>query len=172
MDYTPYVQAIKEKNEEAFEAVYHETKHAVYAMALPIVKDRSLAEDVMQETYIKMVKNIYTYDMRRSFMTWLLSIAKHAALDMMRNRKDIAIDQSENEDLFVSKEISVDKQMDSEYFLSLLNDTERKIVLLRTVGELKHKDIANVLDIPAGTVRYTYKHALEKMRKAAKGGLA
>jgi len=170
MDYKRYVRALKQKNEAAFEAVYHETKHAVYAMVLPIVKDRSLAEDAMQETYIKMVKHIHQYDMKRSFMTWLLSIAKHAALDMVRNRKDISVDSAKSEDLFISKEASIDKQMESAYYLSLLNDIERRIVLLKAVGALKHAEIAEIMDMPPGTVRYTYKQALEKMRYAAKGG--
>ena len=83
MNFTPYIQALKNKDEAAFEAIYHETKHAVYAMVLPIVKDRSLAEDVMQETYTKMLSKIHTYDHKKSFMTWLLSIAKLKKLTIL-----------------------------------------------------------------------------------------
>lgn len=169
MDYKHYVKLLKNKNETAFEAIYHETKHAVYAMVLPIVKDRSLAEDVMQETYTKMVEKIYSYDTKRSFMTWLLSIAKYAALDTIRNRRDLLMDHTENDDLFISKTSSVEKQLESEYFLSLLSNKERRIVLLKIVGDLKHKEIAELLDIPPGTVRYMYTEALKKMRQSEKG---
>jgi len=170
MNFKPYVKAIKNKNEEAFEAVYHETKHAVFAMVLPIVKDRFSAEDVMQITYTKMVENIHSYDMKRSFMTWLLTIAKHTALDMIKSRKDLVMSQQENEDLFISKESSVEKQMLSEFYLSHLNDVERRIVLLKTAGELKHKEIAEIMELPQGTVQYTYKMALQKMQLASKEG--
>lgn len=169
MNFKPYIKQLKNKNEEAFEAIYHETKHAVFAMVLPIVKDRSLAEDCMQETYTKMVSKIHSYDNKRSFMTWLLSIAKHTALDTVRNRHDILIDQTDNDDLFISSSSSVEKQLESEYFLSLLSQKEKRIVLLKIVGDLKHKEIAELLDIPPGTVRYMYTEALKKMRNNAEG---
>jgi len=164
---SPDIKALKRKDQKAFEAVYHETKHAVFAMVLPIVKDRSLAEDAMQETYVKMIANINSYDKKRPFMTWLLSIAKHSALDLVRNRRDIPVDQNERDDLFVSKESPVEKQMESEYYLSLLDETERRIVLLKTAGGLRHTEIAQIMEMPQGTVRYKYKEALDKMRNAA-----
>lgn len=62
MDYLKYVEAIKQKDEEAFEAIYYDTKYVVYSMITSIIKDRFLAEDIMQEVYMKMVEKINYYD--------------------------------------------------------------------------------------------------------------
>lgn len=166
-----YVKAIKNNDESAFEAVYHKTRHAVYAMILPIVRDRSLAEDAIQETYIKMLKNIHSYKKRYKFMTWLLTIAKNTALDSYRaHLKDLSIDGQINPDLFISQDSSVEKKLVSEYYLSLLNEEDQQIVLLRVVAELKHRDIAQLLNMPTGTVTYRYQKALKIMREGSKEG--
>lgn len=168
-----YARAIQKNDESAFEAVYHKTRHAVYAMILPIVRDRSLAEDAMQETYIKMLKRIHTYKKQYKFMNWLLTIAKNTALDMYRERsKHTDIDGQENPDLFISKESSVEKRMVSEYYLSMLSKEDQQIVLLRVVAGLKHRDIASLLDMPTGTVTYRYQKALNIMREGSKEGKA
>ncbi len=160
-----YVKGLKKKDNETFEAVYHETKHAVYAMILPIVKDRSLAEDVMQDTYIKMIENIYSYNQKYKFINWLLTIAKNTALDSYRkNQKSFSIDVQEADDLFISKESNVEHELEAEYYLSLLNDDERRVVVLKVLGDMKHKDIAKLLDKPLGTVIWLYNEAMKKMR--------
>ncbi len=160
-----YVKGLKQKDNQAFEAVYHETKHAVFAMVLPIVRDRSLAEDVMQDTYIKMIENIYSYNKKYKFINWLLTIAKNTALDMYRkNEKSFSIDIQEADDLFISKESGVESQLEAEYYLSVLNKEEQQIVLLKVFGDMKHKDIAKLLNKPIGTVTWTYSEAIKKMR--------
>jgi len=166
-----YVKAIQKNDESAFEAVYHKTRHAVYAMILPIVRDRSLAEDAMQETYIKMLKYIHSYKKKYKFMNWLLTIAKNTALDTYRERsKHTYINAQDNPDLFISKESTVEKRMMSEYYLSFLSKEDQQIVLLRVVAGLKHRDIAAILQMPTGTVTYRYQKALNTMKKGSKEG--
>ena len=163
-----HVDALKQQNETAFEAIYHETKHAVYAMVLPIVRDRSLAEDAMQETYIKMLKKIHTYKKRHKFINWLLTIAKNTALDMQRSRKHtVSTDSNANPDLFIASQSGPEKKLISEYYLSLIPPDQQQIVLLRTVGNMKHKDIATLLEMPTGTVTYLYQKALKTMREGS-----
>ena len=167
MNLEHYVKGLKKKDNKIFEAVYHETKHAVYAMILPIVKDRSLAEDVMQDTYIKMIENIYSYNKKYKFINWLLTIAKNTALDTYRKKqKTFSIDVQEADDLFVFRESNVEHKLEAEYYLSLLNEDERRIVVLKVLGDMKHKNIAELLDKPLGTVIWIYNEAMKKMRSA------
>lgn len=170
MDYKKHVKQLRKGNEESFNAIYHETKHAVYAMVLPILKDSSLAEDAMQDTYIKMIEKIDQYNPKYKFINWLLTIAKNIAIDMLRKQKETAIDSQENLDLFISQESSVEKQMITEYYLSLLPDEEKQIVLLKVVGDLKHKDIAKILDKPIGTITYLYQKALTTIKDSERSG--
>lgn len=170
MDYKKHVKQLQKGNEESFNAIYHETKHAVYAMVLPILKDSSLAEDAMQDTYIKMIEKIDQCNPKYKFINWLLTIAKNIAIDMLRKQKETAIDSQENLDLFISQESSVEKQMITEYYLSLLPDEGKQIVLLKVVGDLKHKDIAKILDKPIGTITYLYQKALTTIKDSERSG--
>ncbi len=166
MDYSSYIKAIKKHDEQAFGAVYHETKHAVYAMILPIVKDRSLAEDVMQETYIKMLKSIDQYQKKYKFINWLLTIAKNTALDELRKRShDSSVSPLDTDDLFIAKESSIETRLITEHYLSLIPDEEKQIVLLKVVGDLKHKEIAQLLGKPLGTITYLYNKAIKTMQR-------
>lgn len=169
MNLKPYLKKLKNKDQEAFEAVYQQTKHAVFAMVIPIVKDQSLAEDVMQETYITMLEKINSYNPRYKFINWLLTIAKNKAIDMYRTReKDYYMDTSENTDLFVSKEAPIEKRLEVEAYLSLLNDEQKQVVLLKVVGDLTHKDIAYLLNKPIGTITWMYSEAIKIMRASGK----
>ncbi|MFP4287080.1 MAG: RNA polymerase sigma factor [Candidatus Izemoplasmataceae bacterium] len=161
------IKQLKHKNQEAFEAIYHETKHAVYAMILPIVKDRSLAEDIMQDTYIKMIERIHSYNPKYKFINWLLTIAKNQALDVYRRRsKEVPLTDAWL-DTLPNMTSSIEKRLQAEYYLKILTDEERRIVLLKVVADLTHKDIAYQLGKPLGTVTWIYQEAIKKMRKAS-----
>ena len=161
-----YIPALLLKNEESFETIYHETKTSVYAIILSIIKDRSLAEDVMQETYIKMIASIRQYKVGTNFRNWLLTIARNTALDYYRTRKketlidDIALDSIPSP---VSHN-AIDSMI-AEELLSCLSQDEREVVLLRIVDTLKFKDIAVITTKPIGTVLWLYNQAIRKMRK-------
>ena len=161
-----HVKRMKKGDEASFNAIYHETKHAVYAMVLPILKDKSLAEDAMQETYIKMIQKIDQYNPKYKFINWVLTIAKHIAIDILRNQKETAFDVHENPEFFGHTSSTVEKELLTEYYLSLIPEEERQIVLLKVVGDLKHKEIAELLNKPIGTITYLYQKALKTMGKA------
>ena len=167
MGLSHHIEALKQKDQLAFEAIYHDTKHAVFAMILPIVKDRSLAEDVMQETYIKMVENINRYNKKYKFINWLLTIAKNQAIDYYRKRKSELSDSSEHLDLYSDSSTPIETKLEAKYYLSLLTDEERQIVLLKTVGNMKHRDIALMLEKPIGTITWKYNEAIKKMKEGA-----
>ncbi len=169
MNLKPNIKKLKAKDQAAFEAVYQQTKHAVFAMVIPIVKDQSLAEDVMQETYITMLEKINSYNPRYKFINWLLTIARNKAIDMYRTRdKDWLIDASENTDIFSSHESSIEKRLEVEDYLSHLNAEQKQIVLLKVVGELTHKDIAYLLNKPLGTITWMYSEAIKIMQQSGK----
>jgi RNA polymerase sigma-70 factor (ECF subfamily) len=169
-DYDYYIEGLKEKNEEAFEYIYHETKHSVYAMVLSIIRDRSSAEDVMQDTYIKMLSSINSYQKGKNFRNWLLTIARNQAIDYYRkHQKEILMDTSEDEYLLPSQGPDTLSKMRSEELMNILTQEEREIVLLRIVDNIKHKDIARIVNKPLGTVLWIYQKAIRKMQKYERG---
>lgn len=163
--YHDYIEALRNKDEEAFAYIYNDTKNSVYAMIISVIKDRSLAEDVMQDTYIKMISSINSYKYSMNFRNWLLTIAKNTAIDYYRKRKhDVIIDVGEDEYLLGHTDSNNLSKLQSDELLSILTDEERQIVLLRIVDDIKHKDIAKIVNKPLGTVLWIYNKAIKKMK--------
>lgn len=162
-----YIDLMMNKDEAAFFEVYQQTKAGVYSVIASIIKDRQAIEDLMQETYIKMLKNLNQYQKGRSFTPWLLQIAKNLALDYYRkHQKEVVMDIQENEYLFTKNQVNENQEIDLELneMLSSLTIDEREVVTLKIVSEMKFKDIAESLNKPLGTVLWIYNKAIKKVK--------
>lgn len=174
INFDDYIDLLKEKDNQAFEIIYEATKRGVFSMIISIVKDKSETEDLMQDTYIKMLKNIHTYKKGRNFVAWLLQIAKYTAIDHYRKTHMVSvydpIEQSYVFDASVEEKIEPSIDYDIEKYVRVLDETEREVFLLRIVSDVKFKDIAESLNKPLGTVLWIYNKALKKVKKEALGG--
>ncbi|MDD4584401.1 MAG: RNA polymerase sigma factor [Bacilli bacterium] len=162
-----YIDLMMNKDEAAFFEVYQQTKAGVYSVIASIIKDRQAIEDLMQETYIKMLKSLNQYQKGRSFTPWLLQIAKNLALDYYRkHQKEVVMDIQENEYLFTKNQVNENQEIDLELneMLSSLTIDEREVVTLKIVSEMKFKDIAESLNKPLGTVLWIYNKAIKKVK--------
>jgi len=167
-NFDDYIDRLKHKDNEAFEYIYEQTKRGVYSVIIAIVKDRQMTEDLMQDTYIKMLKKINQYQIGRNFNAWITQIAKNTALDYYRKQqKSQLIDPIEDIDLIDREQ---PKANDSEYSLEemikSLDSEERQIVLLHVVSDMKFKTIAEVVNKPLGTVLWIYQKALKKIKQS------
>lgn len=169
MDINEAIEKLKVKDELAFEYVYTKTKSLVYTVIISVVKDHNQTEDLMQDTYIKMIKSINSYDNKYRFNTWLATIARNTALDYYRKqKKQYSVDIHENEYLFPLERSLQDDEISTNYILSLLDDEEREVVMLYSLDEYKHKEIAIILNKPIGTITWIYNKAMKKLRKELK----
>lgn len=160
------LKAFKKGSEDAFDRLYEETKTPVYYTILSIVKDESLAEDLMQDTYIKMINQLDKYKQKGQFLAWLKTIARNTALnEYNRRKKEVAIDTSEDEMLFGSQNDSQENRYEVEELLKHLREDEREIVVRHVVYGETHKVIAESMDKPLGTVLWAYRNALKKLKK-------
>lgn len=170
MDLNEAIIKLRVKDNEAFEFIYFQTSPSVYAIIKNIVKDHNVTEDLMQNTYIKMIKNIYSYDFKYNFKSWLLTIARNLAIDYYRKfKRETLVDVSESEYLFPGTKSTADAEYNANFFLSLLDDDEREVVILYAMEGFKHKEIAKILDKPIGTVTWLYNKALKKMQENSEG---
>jgi RNA polymerase sigma-70 factor (ECF subfamily) len=127
----------------------------------------------MQDTYIKMLKNINSYQKGRNFNAWLLQIAKNIAIDYYRkNHLVTAFDPMA--DSYIFDESAIDTKPKNPYeveeLIKPLDSVERQVVLLRVVSDAKFKDIAKTVKKPLGTVLWIYNKALRKMKDFMEGG--
>lgn len=164
--YDDLIELLKQKDEEAFEYVYHETKHAVYAIIVSIVKDRDISQDIMQDTYITMLEKINQYQIGKNFLSWLLVIARNKAIDHYRfKQREILIDANDSETILPITAACGERNVIVDEILNTLTEIERNIFVLRTVEDLTSKEIANILNMPLGTVLWHYSRAIKKIKK-------
>ena len=160
-----YIDRIKLKDELAFEYVYEHTKHAVYSVIFAVIKNHQITEDLMQEVYMKMVKSIYQYKENSNFYNWILQIAYHHSIDHYRKYKNqVNLDITDYSKLISSQELGPDEEDKFLRMIEILDEDERLVIVLKVIEELKHRQIATILDKPLGTVIWIYQKAINKLK--------
>ena len=166
LDYDDYIDDLILKDEETFRIIYDDTKNAVFSIIISVIKDKNLAEDIMQDTYIKMIKSIRTYKRNGKFINWLLTIAKNQSIDYYRKRsREVVIDYNDNknEPLLVDNN-NYTFSLETNKLLDMLNNIEREIVILKIVNDFKFREIAEFVEKPLGTVLWLYNKSIKKMK--------
>jgi len=159
------IEQLKQRNEALFENIYEETNRGVYSMIFSIVKDHAKSEDLMQDVYMRMLIKIDQYKVGTNFKNWLLQIAKNQAIDMYRKDKKFAhMDDEDIHHMEASKDENPEEEDQFNRMLSVLDDLEKTIVILKVVDDLSHKDIAKIVNKPLGTVLWLYQRALNKLK--------
>lgn len=165
------LQRIRRGDEAALAALYDRHAHFVAAIALRIVGDRELAEEVVQDTFLRSWHHIDSYDPSRGrVITWLLGIARNRAIDMLRSRSHqarrrernslsdaIPSDAAEFPDVFALREVMARA-------ISILSTDQRQIIELAYYGGLSQTEIAQKLGLPLGTVKSRTRSGMEKLR--------
>lgn len=152
----------------AFTELYRQTSSAVYGFALSILKNKHDAEDVMHDAYIRAYTAAITYKPMGKPLSWILTIVRNLCMSKIRTGK-VCEDISQYENLAgIDADDSIDRIVLKEA-LQILDLDERQIVILHALTGLKHREIAEIIDAPTGTVLSKYNRALKKMRKELEG---
>ena len=151
---------------EAFEVLYRSTEKAVYALALSILRNPHDAEDIVQETYLKVRAAAHLYVPQGKPLAWLFTITKNLCRDLLRgqSRTEAAPDGAED-DLRFSYVSDPTDRLVLEAALKALGEEERQVVLLHAASGLKHREIARDLGLPLSTVLSRYSRALKKLQR-------
>lgn len=160
-------------DKSAFEEIYTSTKKSVYYVALSVLRERSLAEDVMQSTYLSVLKNACSYRPGTNAAAWIMTIARNEALNLKksRSRETVSFDAEENESVY-GVCTTDDYGLLIDLARKLLTDDEFTILMFVTACGYKRREIASILNMPIPTVTWKYNSAIKKMRCALndKGG--
>ena len=150
----------------AFRELYQQTSGVVYGFAMSILRNKHDAEDVMHDALIKIYTSAVSYKPSGNPMAWILTIVRNLCLNKIRAGK-VCEDLSEYEDLAGSSDDSdmVLDRMVLEAAMSILDAEERQIVVLHAMTGFRHREIAEILDLPVGTVLSKYNRAMKKMRR-------
>lgn len=158
-------------NRDALAAIYQNARGAVYAMALSYLKNGEDAQDITQDTFVRVWEKANQYRPQGSPMAWILTIAKNLALMKLRQgtwRDDLSEQEWQAIPAPVSEVSAEDRTMLQEA-LAKLEGQERQVVLLHAVSGLKHREIAALLELRLPTVLSKYHRALKKIRAQIEG---
>jgi RNA polymerase sigma-70 factor, ECF subfamily len=166
----------------AFEILLHRHRKPVFNFILRYVGDKETAEDLLQETFMRVIKGADAYKRQAKFTTWLYTIARNLCVDQTRRRKhrkhasldapmQVAEDSGTLLDVIPSNEMATDrKNVNKELHetmqraIASLSEDQREVFLMREFLDLPFKQIAEVVGVPENTVKSRMRYALEKLR--------
>ena len=155
----------------ALEELYNGMHKPVFFYALRLCGSYEAAEDVMQDTFVTLMRKSSLYRAEDKGRAWIFTIARNLVVDLQRKQSRVdgfdVLAEMPGADDFT---IRADTGIDALRMLDGLTPREKNIVLLRLLGDMTLTEVANELYIPKGTVFWTYNNAIRKMRKQYTGG--
>lgn len=136
----------------------------IYQYSLMILGNPHLAEDVLQETFVKVLKTISIPRDKEKIQSWLYMIARNSCYDLLRKEKK---DKIINREYMKTNSSSFSQNTSEVEFLDMivnLNSIEKEIVILHIVGGLTHKEIAKVMKLTVAGTKKRYERAIHKLR--------
>ncbi len=154
-------------DEEAFLELYQSINQPLFAFILGLVADFHEAEDILQETYLKIRAAAHLYQPQGKPMAWIFTIARNLARMHFRQSQRVADESIEDIDAegFFSSEMDHQDRIVMKNLLEKLDEDERTIILLHAVSGYKHREIAQYLEKPISTVLSRYNRGIKKLRK-------
>lgn len=174
------VRMYLEGNETAFEALLLRHKNKVFTHIYIKVKDRDIAEDIFQDTFIKVVNTLKAgrYNEEGKFLPWMMRIAHNLVIDHFRRLKKMPKVRETDEfspfAILDNGETAVDFRIatnqihaDVQKLVEALPEEQREVVLMRHYKGMSFKDIAERTDVSINTALGRMRYALINMRKMA-----
>ncbi len=170
------VQRARAGREDAYRELLRRYQHPVFSLIYRMVRDRELAEDLAQETFVKVLNALDTYRPEFKFSSWIFKIANNATIDHLRRRQLDTLslegapeatspDRVEATALQLSDKAETPlqeleaRELGSaiERAIAKLRPEYRACIILRHIEDRPYEEIAEILDLPLGTVK-TYLH--------------
>lgn len=168
----------KNGDHDAISTLIHRYQSNVYSAIYYLVKDKYIAEDLFQETFIKIIKHLRSdkYAEQGKFLPWMLRIAHNLCIDYFRKIKQEAkVTVANGEDIFSYLSFSdenaekniIKKQTELtvQQLIDQLPDDQREVVLLRIYGDLSFKEIAEITNVSINTALGRMRYALNNIRR-------
>ncbi|MBI2731668.1 MAG: sigma-70 family RNA polymerase sigma factor [Sphingobacteriales bacterium] len=159
---------VKQDARKGFEFIYSRYSSALYGILIRIVDDFKIAEDLLQDTFVKIWKNLDSYDdSKGTIFTWMLNIARNTGIDYLRSNQYKQWQQNKSSDAFDADGHSSVHNTDvigiRQLALKLETKYRQVIELLYFKGHTQ-QEVAELLNIPLGTVKTRTRQALLTLR--------
>jgi len=177
-DEKAWVLQAQQGSDEAFTQIVETYQKPIYNLCYRMLGEPTAAEDAAQETFLRVYQNLHRYDISRAFGTWILSIAAHYCIDLLRKKKFKMFSMDAENDDGMTFELpdasapdpeaeSVKRELHARLHLLLkdLDETDRAAVVMRYWHDFSEKEIAQSLDLTVSAV----KSRLHRSRRALAG---
>ncbi len=160
------IHQLQQKNAEALVKVYDQYKGALYGIIFRMCQNKPLAEELLQETFLKIWRKSDQYDASKGkFFTWAYRIAKNTTLNALRRKDDLI----QNEDLSVYEDRSAPEPK-ADYSalkgsIEQLDPQHREAIKLIYFNGLTHREAHEEMGVPLGTFKSYVRQALKKLRE-------
>jgi len=171
------IQRFQEGDQYAFDLIVHRYKDALFNFTYRYLGNSQEAEDVVQETFLRIFRNRFAYRQIAKFSTWIYTIAGNLAKTELRKRKrrrqvytsDMGFDYKEFEivDTKADTERDVDSMLTEKLIqaaIDKLPERFRKVILLVDVQELSYEEVSKIMRVPLGTVKSRVNRARLKLQ--------
>jgi len=177
-DEKAWVAQVQQGNDDAFTQIVETYQKPIYNLCYRMLGEPGAAEDAAQEVFLRAYQNLHRYDPSRAFGTWILSIAAHYCIDLLRKKKFVMFSMDAENDDGMTFEVpdasapdpeaeSVKRERHGRLHLLLkdLDDTDRAAVVMRYWHDFSEKEIAQSLNLTVSAV----KSRLHRSRRALAG---
>ena len=162
------IHRIADGDMDALRTLYDSVRGSVYGFALSIVKNAHDADDVLQETILRVYANAVNYRPQGKPLGWIFTIARNLAMDKVRHNGRTVPTDERSLAVNLHTVADADDRILLRELLATLTDEERQILILHTVNGIKHREIAAVLGLPLGTVLSKYHRAVKRLKDTVK----
>jgi RNA polymerase sigma-70 factor (ECF subfamily) len=174
------MQLIRRGDARAFEVIYERHSSAAFSLAYRMTGARGLAEDVAQDAFLSIWRSGARYERARgSVRTWVLGIVHHRAIDALRRSfvherrraSDEGIEERLADEVRTDAEVARRQEADTvRAALQTLPGEQVQVIELAYFGGFTHTEIAEMLEMPVGTVKGRMRLGLEKLRNSLRQG--
>ena len=174
-------RGLRRRDPDVLDALIEQYQHRLLRYLLHLTGNRATAEDLFQETWMRVLEKGHLYDGRSRFVTWLLTIAHNVAIDHLRRRSPASLDEMQNNEDGAPFEVQdgrpspFDRAAASEESARLeaalqeLPAIFREVLTLRIHEQMKLDEIAQLIHIPVATVKTRLYRGVVALRPALKG---
>ncbi|UCF36262.1 MAG: RNA polymerase sigma factor [Acidobacteriota bacterium] len=160
------LERVLEGQTSAYAEIFTQHRGRAFALAYQYLQNYEDAKDIVQDAFIKAYQNLGKFDLKRSFGPWLLTIVRNLSIDHLRRQKRVSADGLP--DYLADPKSSgkaVQQVLRNEIWTALqsLNENQREIIFLKDYQGHSYLEIAEILDIPLGTVMSRLHHARKNL---------
>ena len=167
------LNSLKEHDEQAFRFLYDNYSKAIFTVIKQIIQQQEIAEDILQEVFVKVWQNIQTYDVGKGRLyTWMISIARNLSIDRTRSKEfnKQSKTTSLQDTVHISGNIEETKISDIglKKVLTSLPADNAKLIDLAYFKGFTQEEISKIMMIPVGTVKTRMRSAISFLRTKIK----